>query len=211
MGTIYLGRRVETERHPLRLFRLEDFDNELQRLSVESGVKEIYSLYTKFGKKDLSPHESSKDPLKTTLAAKSFLSYASVDAYNMFYSDSNGTMQRLDIQGGFALSEYQERARAYLVAICRFYITDYICAGYNLPADCQFIMEEVLITVREFKQRGEEEVDSGFLIGILRFFLPTRLLEFLSSFYCYSTPTPECFASFVHGTPSDINALRDEL
>eukprot|EP01036_Dinobryon_divergens_P022453 gene22453-30710_t len=211
VGTIYLGKKVETQRQPLRLFRFEDFDNELKRLSVESGVKEIYALYTKFGKTDLSPHETSKDPLKTTLAAKSFLSYASVDAYNTFYSGSNGTMQRLDIPSGFALSEYQERARAYLVAICRFYITDYICAGYKLPADCQFIMEEVLTSVREFKRREEEIIDSGFLMGILRIFLPTRLLEFLSSFYCYKTPTPECFASFVHGTSSDNTILRDEL
>jgi hypothetical protein len=73
-------------------------------------------------------------------------------------------------------------------------------------------MEEVLTSVREFKRREEEITeDSGFLMGILRFFLPTRLLEFLSSFYCYKTPTPECFASFVHGTPSDNTILRDEL
>ena len=211
MGTLYLGKRVESNRQPLRLFRFEEFDNELQRLSLESGVKEIYSLYTKFGKKDLSPHGSSKDPLKTTLAAKSFLSYASVDAYNMFYGGNNGTLQRLDIPDGFALNDYQERARAYLVGICRFYITDYICAGYSLPPDCQFILEEVFASVQEFKRKEEGIIDSGFLVNTLRLFLPTRLLELLSSLYCYSTPTPECSASFVHGTPSDYNTFRDEL
>ena len=47
-------------------------------------------------------------------------------------------------------TQYQTIAIKYLIAICRIYITDYLCADYELPSNCRFIMDEIQYLHREY-------------------------------------------------------------
>ena len=47
--------------------------------------------------------------------------------------------------------EYQQQAATYLVALCRIFLTDFICAGdYDLPQDCAFLRGEALELWKDF-------------------------------------------------------------
>jgi len=230
IGSIHLANLLEAPKQPLQVYRTESFNSEWKRLADDCGVRQLHLMYKKFGSRDLAPHASSKDPLQTSLAAKSFLSYASIDAYNMLYShrnpsldkdnstgddsvgrDSSAETERLGVPHGVTLEAHALRARAYLVAICRLYITDYICAGYALPKDCEFILQEVEQLVRAQK-RTTPASSKDLLMRTLRAVLPVSWLNYMSSMYCISTPTPECMAEFTHGTVTDDDTgMHEEL
>jgi len=199
------------------MYRTESFASEWKRLADDSGVKQLHLLYEKFGGRDLAPHASSLDPLQTSLAGKSFLSYASIDAYNMLYNhrvpspdgSSLTAKERLGVPHGVTLETHALRARDYLVAICRMYITDYICTGYELPKDCQFILQEVEQLVKESRRMNPKKWT---VLRALRALVPVRWLNYMSIIYCFSTPTPECMAEFTHGTVMDDDtSMHDEL
>ena len=46
--------------------------------------------------------------------------------------------------------ELQQQAATYLVALCRIFLTDFLCAGYDLPQDCAFLREEAIELMEEF-------------------------------------------------------------
>ena len=185
-------------------------------------MKQLFNLYSKFGHKDLSPHVTTGDPLKTTLAAKSFLSYASVDAFNALYgaqvnqSDlEEGTSNwRLGIPEGVELIAYQEKAKSYLIAICRIYFSDYVCADYALPNDCQFLIEEAVGIVKEIQEKERERERGGrswWMELLRRKVLPAWGMNLLSSLYCLYDRSPECVASFLYGIPTDRDSFQEEL
>lgn len=241
IGTIYLGNTVEEVTVPmvarkgkkepprgLHLYKVEDFNNEWTRLSQDSEVSQLALIYRALGGKDVTPHPTSKDPLKTSFAAKSFLSYASIDAYNMFFSSSStsfpasshGKKERLDIPPGETLDSFQQKARVYLTAICRYYLTDYICAGYELPADCAFLLEEVELTVKEYntRSRKEESAPSSSYVynqawKYLKQYLPQWVLRLAADLYCFGERAPDCAAAFVHEAYFDEDSVveHDEL
>ena len=51
---------------------------------------------------------------------------------------------------GVSRAELQQQAATYLVALCRIFLTDFLCAGYDLPQDCAFLREEAIEIMEEF-------------------------------------------------------------
>ncbi len=51
---------------------------------------------------------------------------------------------------GVSRGELQQQAATYLVALCRIFLTDFLCAGYDLPQDCAFLREEAIELMEEF-------------------------------------------------------------
>lgn len=80
IGTVVLGHRVEDD--DFHIFRLEQFDHDWQVLVNQSQLFGLRELVRTRKAKEWVHHPSSADPLNTTLAAKSFFSYASTDAFN---------------------------------------------------------------------------------------------------------------------------------
>lgn len=79
IGTILLANKVEAS---FRVFRLEDFDRDWKKMTNETGLPLLSALYEERKEKNQwNAHSSSQDPLGTALAARSFLSFASEDAF----------------------------------------------------------------------------------------------------------------------------------
>jgi hypothetical protein len=80
IGTFLLSQKIELNR--LRFYKFESFTEEWIRLSKEVGIPLLQEIYVNRKEKDWKRHNSSADVYQTTLAAKSFFSYASVDIHN---------------------------------------------------------------------------------------------------------------------------------
>mmetsp|Transcript_7363 Transcript_7363/g.10411 ORF Transcript_7363/g.10411 Transcript_7363/m.10411 type:complete len:191 (-) Transcript_7363:116-688(-) len=142
---------------PILLYRLEQFESELQRLSVDLGEPKLFQLYKSFKLSDLAPHSSSLDEFNVSLSAKSFLAHASSDAMNYFFphyepgqandlNDKNSTAKLssrpIPIPNEENIDSYRASANTYLVAVCRLLLSDFLCADYDLPQDCAFLLQE---------------------------------------------------------------------
>jgi hypothetical protein len=79
--TILLGQKVETI-HDFHIYSLDSFNDYWEKISNQTKLKELQKIYLNRGQRDTQPHPSSLDPYHTTLAAKSFLSHSSLDAYH---------------------------------------------------------------------------------------------------------------------------------
>jgi hypothetical protein len=78
--TILLGQKIE--KNDFHIYRLDQFDEHWEMISNQTTAYSLQTLYLAHGKRDVQPHPTSLDPYNTTLAAKSFLSYSSLDAYH---------------------------------------------------------------------------------------------------------------------------------
>jgi hypothetical protein len=79
IGTLMLAHKVEGS--PLTTYRMEQFDTEWAQLSLDLGTPLLDVLHRNRTQSQRPTHKSSSDPLHTTLAAKSFLSFASIDSF----------------------------------------------------------------------------------------------------------------------------------
>eukprot|EP01036_Dinobryon_divergens_P025528 gene25528-34085_t len=143
----------------IHLYRIEDFDTELRRLTQDVGQPDLYDLHVLFGKRNLAPHNSSHDEFNISITSKSFLAHASPAARSYLFpsssssssSSSSASSEPLPIPAGEDPGEYQQLAAAYLVALCRIFLTDFLCAGgYELPQDCAFLRGEALELLDDF-------------------------------------------------------------
>lgn len=107
----------------IRMYKLEDFDEEYNNLVLESGLKRLKEVYSAAHR----PIHTTSDPYNTTLAAKKFL---------LLHNDSKNTGD-------------EQEAKLFTRAICRMYIVDYMCLGYKLPSYCDNIDDEVVELLKE--------------------------------------------------------------
>lgn len=115
---------------------------------------------------------------------------------------------------GYSLHEYQRKSRTYLKALCRIYLSDYLCLNYSLPMDCQDLASEAQQSLEDYhKLKVQAEFNDELLIGdMIRAILPRTLIEALAPFVCFQAATPECEAIFIHGDSINLGADRhDEL
>ena len=47
-------------------------------------------------------------------------------------------------------AEYKQQASSALHALCRLYLTDFLCAGYTLPPECAALAAEAAESVDEY-------------------------------------------------------------
>jgi hypothetical protein len=100
------------------------------------------------------------------------------------------------------LPHYRTLEVGYLRAICRIYISDYICADYELPYVCRDLHTEVeqLETEWEAAEAARRRKYGGGL-SLMHSILPSWVLYSLAEIPCtlLSTSPPTCIAMFVHG------------
>lgn len=108
----------------IRLYKLEDFDDEYNNLVLESGFKKLKEVYSE-AKRQV---HASYDPHNTTMMARAFL------------------LLQDDLKNN---SSNEHDAKLFTRAICRIYIVDYMCLGYELPSYCNDIDDEVIELLKE--------------------------------------------------------------
>jgi hypothetical protein len=107
-------------------------------------------------------------------------------------------------------AEYKEQAAVSLRALCRLYLTDFLCAGYALPPECEEMRTEAAEAVDEYyhlRQLAASEKVSLVLevADILRVFLAKESMYALAFWYCLRDLRPECSVDFAHGVHWDAD------
>lgn len=101
------------------------------------------------------------------------------------------------------LPMYRTLEIGYTRALCRLYMSDYVCTDYDLPYICQDLHAEVeeLETSWERVEDRRYQKHGSVGMSILHSLLPHWLLYSLAEIPCtlLSTSPPTCVAMFVHG------------
>lgn len=134
-SVLFMSKKIQCTRP--HLYKLENFDEEMKRFSIESNFFDFYKSYEYCDKKDIMSHISSLDENGVRLAAESFLSYASKNAFKEFGEKYGNKRLKLPSDSS------EKEALEYYIVICRIYLLDFICLDYEIPRDCQFILDEV--------------------------------------------------------------------
>jgi hypothetical protein len=207
IGTVLLGSKIEED--DFHLFKLEDFESSWKNISESTKLPILETLRKRRTEKNWPVHPSSRDPFNTTLAARSFLSHASTDAYHRFAGNLSDRLQ--PIPPGFTANDYPRVAKQYLRALCRIYLVDYVCLRYSLPEDCQDLETEMLQSFQEFQHTLRVKSSDISMYDHLRELLPKSVMRTIASYACLWSDSPECEVQIVHGSlPEDIER-HDEL
>jgi hypothetical protein len=108
------------------------------------------------------------------------------------------------------LTTHQNDARRYLRALCRVYVADYICAGYDIPLDCADIGNEVHEQIKQYY--SEIMVAHADTFGeLIRLVLPLAATRIAATLYCWFAVSPDCEARFIFGKSynEDENDMYD--
>ena len=68
-----------------------------------------------------------------------------VTKIKQFLNQAGGWLDYVGVphEWNWAYSEEQTEARLYLRTICRLYLSDFVCAGYELPQSCRDLIGDV--------------------------------------------------------------------
>lgn len=122
VGSIVHGNVVEVK--GLKLFRVEDFLQSWSDISLLTGIPAFESIaHRKELTHGWSQHECSSDNMHIVKN----------------YSALIGFRRRQTAVGVEPVDPLQQAMIPYIRALCRIYLTDYVCAGYQLPRECEDI------------------------------------------------------------------------
>lgn len=183
IGTMLSAHRIEKDgKSKLHLFKLEKFEEEWDRLTAESKFDGLATVYSA---KQLVTHVSSEDPLNTTRSARSFL--------NLALRPVDGLMSARDMQ--------QLRVAAkYMRAICRIYLLDFVCMGYDLPEPCADLTVELADILKSRLHPEHTSHRRTHVWGIV----PISVLRFYAEIVC-TFSLPQCVTDIVYGKNSGVD------
>lgn len=215
IGTIHQAAKKEVL--PLRLFRVENIESDWGLLAEETGQPNLWRVWNS---KQLWPHQSSTDPYNSSISALDFLA----PAMNMTmeqYLALRETLPKGNNVAGSASSEETSKARGkrrankdgprkllesalYLRAVCRIYLSDFICGDYPLPDVCRDLHDEVFTDSAVHENKESKRVWRRTIVERIT---PHWLLRAIAEVPCMllSRSPPECIGRFIHG-----NELYDE-
>lgn len=154
IGTILFASALEEqEGHTFHLYHIERFQQEWQRLAKEANLSSLGDLVVK--RKHWHKHKASSDPFNTSYVALSFLSLASFDADKRYGSHIAKHKTPFFHQHENERKGLKEEAQKTLLALCRLYLVDFMCARYELPWDCRQLHGEVHRAMKILKQNEE--------------------------------------------------------
>jgi len=182
IGAINVARR--TEKIKINIYRLEKFQEEWKRLSKETDIPELlHALHDN----QLLLHHSSKDPNKTKEAAYRLLNPALLLNITDRYSTCNDELSN-DTNEIFNNISYH-----YLRALCRIYLPDFTCLGYELPQVCYTILDDVQVSINHYNEI--QDILKKKASNTLQQYIPNYILEYISTSICYIllATTPECY------------------
>jgi hypothetical protein len=197
IGTLYRGMIEEDQL--VNQYRLENIKNDWKKLAINSGFVGLDNVYSD---DQAFPHASSFDLTNVSKAAKSFinkgLSYnIPINEDNHNNIDSNRFLDNKDNDGNL---NYH-----YIRAICRFYLADFQCTGYDLPKQCQDIEFEInplidayLLQLPNNKINKQSSCSkrSPIINNIINI-IPDSFVQSITYILCYfSNSSPRCALSY---------------
>lgn len=126
------------------------------------------------------------------------------------FGNGSDARQRTPPQG-YALLPYKQMAQKSLRALCRIYLSDYLCTGYPLPSDCEDVLEDAKRVRTEYLQLRSDEQSFDDITDLLRLILPTSWLQLYAYFKCFQAESPECEARILLGAEHEVPERHDEL
>jgi len=194
IGSLLAATLIENS---VRLFPLNRFGQSWQELANEYNHTLLMNIYSETQR---NPHISSLDPFNTTRAASNLL---------LTYRKSPNVKS-----DGSAHQTARPHSHKYTRAICRIYLTDYLCLGMPLPAPCIGIEDELMESLRDYNEQHEYIIEPsrnglmGYLLTVPRQL--TRIGKRLfAEIICIRASSPECVSEVVLGLNSE--GLEDEL
>ncbi len=108
------------------------------------------------------------------------------------------------------LPKFRKPEIFYTRALCRIYISDFICANYELPAVCSDILDDVDAFTTEYEVKQKDKVWEHRSIANTIF--PEWFLHAIAEIPCMflSDSPPMCIAKFVYGNDFDEEDHYDE-
>ncbi len=108
------------------------------------------------------------------------------------------------------LPEFRTQEVYYTRALCRIYLSDFICTDYSLPDVCADIIEDVDIYTAEYELKQREKAWAN--RSLANTLLPDWLLYAIAEIPCtlFADSPPSCISSFVHGDVLDEKDDFDE-
>lgn len=180
--------KITDETPKIHLYRLENFDEEWNNIATESKFKRLNEIGLN---KTLPPLKSSSDPLNTTKKAWELLLPSLEEKKTIANGDTKKSI------------EIQDESIKYLKAICRIYLVDYICTGYELPLPCQYLEEELHELLSDHLILNTPPTLFKKILNI-----PIIIRYYLAQIYCFRSSTPECVITFTYGE-SDFDDEND--
>jgi hypothetical protein len=183
-----------------KVFRLENFENDWKKLSKDTGFHRLNDIYLS---NQISPHKSSKDPLNTTKNSKLF--------FKNYLNNIYGNLSQFDNNITNINKFKNESSYYYMRALCRVYLSDFLCTGYNLPLICQDIVLEINPLIESYikrKHQAEQKLPLYLRLGI-----PYSIIRLIANLYCHiiqAPSPPQCVADIVLGKVFDDDDDEDD-
>jgi hypothetical protein len=220
IGTFLLAQTLEGKR--INRYKLEHFAAEYERLANESGFWGLMDVYSA---KDRAQHPSSQDVFKTTHAAYSFLNLSLhpekvpevKHVLDDAVKDAVPVPTRPAIPGDVS-PEYiiamglnrnpanrVQTSSSYLRALCRIYLVDYMCAGYDLPSICSDLAEEYRSLADDYIELNRPSL----LARERHKSWMSRVYYWLRFLYaeidCFFETNPQCVTDIMYGKDSGVD------
>jgi len=168
-----------------------------RQLAVQAEEQELSKMRRKLG---LPDRDSAAD-----VGKKASDSRDSGRAYNV--------TETVDVSGQpfwLTLPPFLVPEVVYTRALCRIYLSDFVCADYELPAVCRDMVQEIDVFTLEYetKQRARAWAHRS----LANTLLPQWLLYILAEVPCtlFADSPPTCIANFVHGEVLEEEDEYDE-
>ena len=212
IGTLIIG--IKTQRlgtNPFRAYKLENFDEDWKMMVSDSGYSKLYDLGLEMDKAYHEEHTQSAYKNISFSIAQFFepvLRCNNTEDLNLLEKRLTHISRKGNLTG-FHLSRKKankvEFAFFYLRALCRIFVTDFICSGYELPFACNDIKEEVDDIIREHASINRNR------LYWYDYFLPVSGKSLIANFYCIYSYSPDCYANFMQNIDPNAESLDDEL
>lgn len=225
IGTLLAATLIESS---VRLFPVHIFGEGWHSLSQEFNDTVLMDVYSEMQR---NPHVSSKDPFNTTKAAKNLLLSFKFNPQNVAVnaannddndqtdtnSNSNPSPNSISKANLTPPPKDLPHSHKYTRAICRIYLTDYVCLGLPFPEPCIGIEDELTESLQEYASHHHHKIiSSKFGIAGYIFNLPQHVSHTAKRMFanvaCITATSPECVSGWMLSfSQSTTGSLEDEL
>ena len=176
------------------IYRIESFRTEWNSLLCDSDIQDFLNFsLSKF------PRQYAYFQMKSIQEYMGVRRHSLNQLYPSVRSDPIVTVLKPEAQLLMEKNKAEEDDRertAYVRAVCRLYLTDYLCFDYDLPPLCRNISDEVAPLLEKFSQLNK----GSYVRWLWAALVPSSLRPYLAQIYCgiiaLVSPYHHCIANF---------------
>jgi hypothetical protein len=99
----------------------------------------------------------------------------------------------------------KQSSATYLRALCRIYLADYMCTGYDLPAMCSDLAAEYRLAAEEYKEQNKHFLLMHSKEKTWKTHVYYYLLFIYAEIDCFFESNPQCVTDIMYGKDSGID------